>query len=694
MSPAQDAVARVAYDSVQVTGEPTIMLVDDEESIQKLLTYPLQREGYRVVQARDGEEALRRFSEQPVDLVVLDVMLPRLDGLEVCRRLRTESAVPIIMLTARDDEVDKVLGLELGADDYITKPFSIREFRSRIRAVLRRATLLAEQREQTDGAIMTDGLMIDPAKRAVTVAGASVQLTYVEFEVLHTLARTAAGSTRASRCSRPSGATRPTASRARSTSTSATCGRRSSPTRASRPSSSPCAAWATASATGVDRARHPLAAAPAGGGAHGGGRVCHGGRVPVRRPQPAPDLISDRLTGLERIARAQQVAPGMTHAFATGVHMRRALLRSARLANGQAGAYTLANGTLTPVTVVNLPVLARTSTVVRAAARGRIAPGRTPGGGVVVAFRVGDDGVVLLSQSVGDVNTAAALVERQILIATGLALAVAVVVGWALAVAVSRRVGKLESASSRIAAGRFDQPIGDEHPDELGRLARSFDLMQDRLAQVDRARKDFIANASHELRTPLFSLGGFLELLSEEDLDPATREEFVLTMREQVSRLTKLATDLLDLSRLDSGAVEVGSEPVDLAAAARGLVREFRGLAARHGSRVVLARPPSGLPHGIGDEQRVQQIGRVLVDNAVRHNPVGTEVRVSRGCRRRPRQPDRVGRRARDRPRFATASVRALLARAPGQLVGQRPRPGHRGGARPAHGRRDRRLLR
>jgi len=164
------------------------MLVDDEESIQKLLTYPLQREGYRVVQARDGEEALKRFAEQPVDLVVLDVMLPRVDGLEVCRRLRTGSAVPIIMLTARDDEVDKVLGLELGADDYITKPFSIREFRSRIRAVLRRATLVAERREQSDGAIMADGLAIDPAKRTVTVAGEPVQLTYVEFEVLHTLA--------------------------------------------------------------------------------------------------------------------------------------------------------------------------------------------------------------------------------------------------------------------------------------------------------------------------------------------------------------------------------------------------------------------------------------------------------------------------------------------------------------------------
>jgi len=169
-----------------MTGEATIMLVDDEESIQKLLTYPLEREGYTVVQARDGEEALRRFAEQPVDLVVLDVMLPRLDGLEVCRRLRTGSAVPIIMLTARDDEVDKVLGLELGADDYITKPFSIREFRSRIRAVLRRAGLRAER--AADGAIEVGSIAIDPVKRAVTVDGERAQLTYVEFEVLHTLA--------------------------------------------------------------------------------------------------------------------------------------------------------------------------------------------------------------------------------------------------------------------------------------------------------------------------------------------------------------------------------------------------------------------------------------------------------------------------------------------------------------------------
>ena len=231
-----------------MTGEATIMLVDDEESIQKLLTYPLEREGYTVVQARDGEEALRRFAEQPVDLVVLDVMLPRLDGLEVCRRLRTGSAVPIIMLTARDDEVDKVLGLELGADDYITKPFSIREFRSRIRAVLRRAGLRADH--ATDGTIEAGAIAIDPAKRAVTVDGERAQLTYVEFEVLHTLAQPPrAASTAARRCSKRSGATRRTASPARSTFISATCARRSRPTPASRRTSSPCAASGTGSAT-------------------------------------------------------------------------------------------------------------------------------------------------------------------------------------------------------------------------------------------------------------------------------------------------------------------------------------------------------------------------------------------------------------------------------------------------------------
>ena len=160
-----------------MTGDnATILLVDDEESVQKLLSYPLEREGYRVVQARDGEEALALFAANEVDLVVLDIMLPKLDGLEVCRRLRAQSPVPIIMLTARDDEVDKVIGLEIGADDYITKPFSIREFRSRVRAILRRAQLppAATQNES----IELDGLTIDLARRSVEVRGEPVRNTF------------------------------------------------------------------------------------------------------------------------------------------------------------------------------------------------------------------------------------------------------------------------------------------------------------------------------------------------------------------------------------------------------------------------------------------------------------------------------------------------------------------------------------
>jgi DNA-binding response OmpR family regulator len=166
----------------------TILLVDDEDSVQKLLTYPLERDGFRVVQARDGEQALALFGHEQIDLVVLDLMLPKVDGLEVCRRLRAGSDVPIIMLTARGEELDKVLGLELGADDYITKPFSIREFRSRVRALLRRAALPRE-RSQHDGQVIESGdLRIDAAKRTVELDGEAVQLTYVEFELLRALA--------------------------------------------------------------------------------------------------------------------------------------------------------------------------------------------------------------------------------------------------------------------------------------------------------------------------------------------------------------------------------------------------------------------------------------------------------------------------------------------------------------------------
>ena len=172
---------------------PRILLVDDEHAIQTLLSYPLRKDGYDVVQATDGRAALARFAEGSYDLVVLDLMLPKLDGLEVCRRIRARSTVPIIMLTARAEEIDKVVGLELGADDYITKPFSMREFRSRVKAALRRAEMQPRddrggRRDGNAGPLEVAGLRIDFDKRAVWVRGQVAQTTFVEFEILAALA--------------------------------------------------------------------------------------------------------------------------------------------------------------------------------------------------------------------------------------------------------------------------------------------------------------------------------------------------------------------------------------------------------------------------------------------------------------------------------------------------------------------------
>ncbi|MEO8092794.1 MAG: response regulator transcription factor [bacterium] len=164
-----------------------ILLVDDEQAVQTLLAYPLRKDGYEVVSAADGRKALELFEEEKFDLVVLDIMMPKLNGIEVCRRLRARSQVPIIMLTAKDDEGDKVLGLEMGADDYITKPFSVREFRSRVRAALRRAEMPSGRTESNEPIVQGD-LRIDFERRVVTVRSEPIRLTYVEFEILAALA--------------------------------------------------------------------------------------------------------------------------------------------------------------------------------------------------------------------------------------------------------------------------------------------------------------------------------------------------------------------------------------------------------------------------------------------------------------------------------------------------------------------------
>jgi signal transduction histidine kinase len=241
----------------------------------------------------------------------------------------------------------------------------------------------------------------------------------------------------------------------------------------------------------------------------------------------------------------------------------------------------------------------------------------------------GTASLLLVSAPLHEAVASVRFVRERLLIGGALALAGAFGIGYIGAWLFARRLRRLEAAAERIAAGQFDEPIRDTGADEVGQLARTFDRMRVRLAALDHARREFIANASHELRTPLFSLGGFLELLTEEELDEETRREFLVTMREQVDRLAKLATELLDLSRADAGQLEVGREPVDLAQVAETVVDEFSPLA-RAGERSIELATAEG-PAVLGDEQRVVQIGRILVENALVHTPPGTNVCIRAG---------------------------------------------------------------
>jgi two-component system, OmpR family, sensor kinase len=245
-----------------------------------------------------------------------------------------------------------------------------------------------------------------------------------------------------------------------------------------------------------------------------------------------------------------------------------------------------------------------------------------------VAYPVGG-AALMLSAPLHDQLQAVALVRRRVLVAGTLAMAFAVLFGYAGASLITRRIRRLEAAAERIAQGRFDQPVVDHGSDEVGQLARTFERMRLRLADLERARGEFIANASHELRTPLFSLAGFLELLDDPDLDEPTRDEFVGQMREQVARLTRLATNLLDLSRLDAGRLTVTREPLDLSELANELVAEFGPRAVAAGHRLEAPLEPGAAAQG--DSGRVLQIGRVLIENALVHTPAGTSVRVTTG---------------------------------------------------------------
>jgi two-component system OmpR family sensor kinase len=236
--------------------------------------------------------------------------------------------------------------------------------------------------------------------------------------------------------------------------------------------------------------------------------------------------------------------------------------------------------------------------------------------------------VYVFAVSIGGAAAGLDEVKREILLGGLIAAAIAALLGAYYAQLAVTSVRRLQDAAREVAEGNFETTIPVAATGQLAPLARTFNEMQRRLAELDSARKQFVANASHELRTPIFSLGGFVELLEDEDPSPAEREEFVREMRAQIERLTKLTTDLLDLSQLDAGAVEIRSGPVDLGEIAREVTREFGPRAELRGSRLEL-RTPERAAVALGDPDRMRQIIRILLDNALTHTPEGTKVTVS-----------------------------------------------------------------
>ena len=357
-------------------------------------------------------------------------------------------------------------------------------------------------------------------------------------------------------------------------------------------------------------------------------------------PQLRSSLTAEKLTRLE--AAAVEQAPRIQRALARGVSQDRLRRLVRDVAQETDARVTLLGlrGSTGPAFVIGDSELERTAVEPRyaaaanAATTGAVSSAVEQVGGERVgesAIAVGAEGrprwAAVLSTSLEDVDDNVSLIQRQILIAGAIALAAALLAGYFAARAHSRRLSRLERAAEKVAEGHFDVPIPVDSSDEVGQLAISFNEMQQRLARLDGARKEFIANASHELRTPIFSLGGFVELLEHEEPDAAVRQEFVCEMREQVERLTKLTGDLLDLSKLDADAMQLRADEVDLARVAEEIAGEFGPAAAQHRSTIdVRAEPGSAV--ALADPDRVAQILRILLDNALTHTPETTEIRV------------------------------------------------------------------
>jgi signal transduction histidine kinase len=355
-------------------------------------------------------------------------------------------------------------------------------------------------------------------------------------------------------------------------------------------------------------------------------------------------LVNEKLTELAAAARRESAAVAHTVGTAYQQAAVQAAVDAAGLDSGSRVSLMLVNrvnGTpqlsapeadssnLGATEALNFPVAyqavqaAQVTTGTESSTAGTVAEAAYP---VIRDGRV--EAVIVYSAPVSDVVRSVSIVRHQILVAGAIALLLALVGGWLVARALAQRVKRLERAAEQVAAGDFHHEIPVDSADELGQLAIAFNAMQRQLAELESARKKFIATASHELRTPIFSLGGFVELLEDEDLDPDTRRRFLDQVRAQVERLRKLSVDLLDLSKLEAGSLELRPEQVDLGELVRSVSGEFEPTLAQHDSHLEVRYTGRSIEAHC-DPVRVAQIMRILIDNALTHTPPGTRIAVT-----------------------------------------------------------------
>ncbi|MEI2702555.1 MAG: ATP-binding protein [Baekduia sp.] len=362
----------------------------------------------------------------------------------------------------------------------------------------------------------------------------------------------------------------------------------------------------------------------------------------------APGAIRDRQ--LEEIERdALPLAPEIGRAVASGApaaQLQRLVRRDARAVTARVTVAGVAETPSARQTFIKADSAApdgarmQFPAALTAAGERRRASAVEPGRGghigqvaiPLIAPAGGDvEAVLVVSRPIGD-DDAGGWLGRRLAAGAAIGLLIALAAGLLFSWQLERRIARLSSAAGRAAAGDLATPFPTEARSEFGGLGSSLEEMRRQLAELDQARKRFIATASHELRTPLFSLGGFLELLEDEDLDEADRRRFTGELRQQVMRLQDLATDLLDLSRMEAGSFELNRQEAELGALARSVAAEFEPAIAGHDAHLELRLPDEAL-HALCDPDRVRQVLRILIANAITHTPKGTDVVVAAALR-------------------------------------------------------------